>query len=72
MEITHEMTNYIKFALTTSVIYFKMSELMSVATKNNIAGRLPENSRNSFVDLWSKKNKKKTDQKIVFSLRLRC
>ena len=36
----------------------------------NIAGRLPENSRNRFVDLHSKKTVKKTDQKkIVFSLK---
>ena len=35
----------------------------------NINGRLPENSRNSFVDLQSKKTVKKTDQKIVFSLK---
>ena len=35
----------------------------------NIAGRLPENSRNSFVDLQSQKTVKKTDQKIVFSLK---
>ena len=29
----------------------------------NTAGRLPKNSRNSFVDLQSKKTVKKTDQK---------
>ena len=29
----------------------------------HIAGRLPENSRTSFVDLQSQKNSKKTDQK---------
>ena len=34
----------------------------------NIAGRLPENSRNSFVDLQSQKTVKKT-KKIVFSLK---
>ena len=34
-----------------------------------IAGRLPEKSRNSFVDLQSKKAEKKTDQKILFSLK---
>ena len=34
----------------------------------NIAGRLPENSRNRFVDRQSKKTVKKTDQKNVFSL----
>ena len=40
---------------------------------NNIAGRLPENSRNRFVDRKSKKTIKKTDQKkFVFSLRLIC
>ena len=32
----------------------------------NIAGRLPENSRNSFVDLQSKKTVKKTDQKNLY------
>ena len=31
--------------------------------KLNIAGRLPENSRNRFVDRQSKKPVKKTDQK---------
>ena len=30
----------------------------------NIAGRLPENSRNSFVDLQSQKTVKKTPKKI--------
>ena len=30
----------------------------------NIAGRLPENNRNSFVDLQPQKTIKKTDQKI--------
>ena len=35
-----------------------------MATKiKNIAGRLPENSRNRFVDRPSKKTVKKTDQK---------
>ena len=42
-----------------------------MTNRNNIAGRLPENSRNSFVDLQSRKNQyKKTDQKkFVFSLK---
>ena len=31
----------------------------------NIAGRLPENSRNSFIDLQSQKTAKKTEQKIT-------
>ena len=36
----------------------------------NIAGRLPENSRNRFVDRQSKKNSKKDRPKeIVFSLK---
>ena len=36
----------------------------------NIAGRLPENSRNRFVDRQSKKNRKKDrPKKIVFSLK---
>ena len=41
-------------------------------TKNgiNIAGRLPENSRNRFVDRQSKKNSKKDrPKKFVFSLK---
>ena len=33
-------------------------------TYENIAGRLPENSRNSFVDLQSQKTVIKTDQEI--------
>ena len=35
-----------------------------IATNLNIAGRLPENSRNRFVDRQSKKTVEKTDQKI--------
>ena len=35
----------------------------------NIAGRLPENSRNSFVDLQSQKNSKDRPKKLVFSLK---
>ena len=35
----------------------------------NIAGRLPENSRNRFVDRQSKKHSKKQTKKIVFSLK---
>ena len=35
----------------------------------NIAGRLLENSRNRFVDRQSKKTVKKTDKKLVFSLK---
>ena len=36
----------------------------------NIAGRFPENSRNSFVDLQSKKNSKEDrPKKLVFSLK---
>ena len=41
------------------------------SNQNNIAGRLPENSRNSFIDLHSRKDTqtvKQIDQKIVFSL----
>ena len=37
--------------------------------KLNIAGRLSKNSRTRFVDWQSKKTVKKTDQKIVFSLK---
>ena len=37
---------------------------------HNIAGRLPENSRNSFVDLQSQKNiKRDRPKKFVFSLK---
>ena len=40
------------------------------AAINNIAGRLPENSRNRFVDQQSKKNSKKDrPKKFVFSLK---
>ena len=42
-------------------IHFKKSYAKN---RKNIAGRLPENSRNRFVDRQSKKNsKKKADQK---------
>ena len=36
---------------------------LSLGKIKNIAGTLPQNSRNSFVDMQSKKSKKKTDQK---------
>ena len=43
------------------------------STKNqvtNIAGKLPENSRNSFVDLQTQKNSKRgRPKKFVFSLK---
>ena len=43
---------------------------MRAAINKNIAGRLPENSRNRFVDRQSKKTVKNTDQKkFVFSLK---
>ena len=35
----------------------------------NIASRLPENSRNSFVDLQSKKTVKRQTKKLAFSLK---
>ena len=35
----------------------------------NIIGRLPENSRNSFIDLQSQKNGKRLTKKFVFSLK---
>ena len=35
----------------------------------NIVGRLPENSRNSFVDLRSQKSGKRLTKKFVFSLK---
>ena len=41
----------------------------SVSNSVNIAGRLPENSPNSFVDLQSQKTVKRTTKKIVFSLK---
>ena len=47
---------------------FAMNQTWSTMTSIvlNIAVRLPENSRNSFVDLQSNS---KTEQKIVFSLK---
>ena len=45
--------------------------LRKISSKKwNIAGRLPKNSRNSFVDLQSQKNSKKDrPKKFVFSLK---
>ena len=37
--------------------------LTKTTSKKNIAGRLPENSRNRFVDRQSKKTVKKAEQK---------
>ena len=46
--------------------------LCSLAQINNIAGRLPENSRNSFVDLQSQKQLKRQTKKLLFSDTLDC
>ena len=43
----------------------KVSQKSNV-TYVNIAGRLPENSRNSFIDLQSQKTVKKTEKKPSF------
>ena len=57
---------YLDEEKTVVMIFVK---LCKKTTKNayktnlNIAGRLPENSRNSFIDLQSQKTVKKTDQK---------
>ena len=48
---------------------FKVVQPTTFNQIKNIAGRLPENSHNSFVDLQSQKTVKKTDQKFVFSLK---
>ena len=43
---------------------------MNERTIQDIAGTLPENSRNSFVDLKSQKNSKKDrPKKVLFSLK---
>ena len=39
------------------------NNFLSCKKNKNIAGRLPEKSRNRFVDRQSKKTVKKTDQK---------
>ena len=39
-----------------------LDSMLTLSETENIAGRLPENSRNSFVDLQSQKTVK-TDQK---------
>ena len=41
-----------------------------LTTKQNTAGKLPENSRKSFIDLQSQKDGE-TDQKILYEM-LRC
>ena len=45
--------------------YFVQIRGLLMFTNQNIAGRLSENSRNSFVDLHSQKECKKPDQKIL-------
>ena len=50
--------NYCKHNFNTFQKYNRVLKL------KNIAGRLPENSRNRFVDRQFKKDGKKTDQKI--------
>ena len=52
---------------TSDGFKFKRNRLKLTITQNqvtNIAGRLPENNHNNWVDLQSKKTVKKTDQKI--------
>ena len=47
-----------------------LESFSSVEYGINIAGRLPENSRNRFVDRQSKKNSKRDrPKKLVFSLK---
>ena len=48
----------------------RLKTLIYMHQSLNIAGRLPENSRNSFVDLQTKKNSKRgRPKKFVFSLK---
>ena len=55
---------------TVSEVSQKSNVKVVTYTKRNIAGRLPENSRNTFVDRQSKKEvKKDRPKKFVFSLR---
>ena len=52
------------FLLVSIGISKSSQNITPISTGNlNIAERLPENSRNTFVDLQSKESKKKTDQK---------
>ena len=56
----------------TSISYVPSDfSTLSTFKTTNIAGRLPENSRNRFVDRQSKKNIEKKDRpkKFVFSLK---
>ena len=48
-----------------------LKKLFLVQLITNVSGRLPENSRNSFVDLQSQKNRQTKDRqkKFVFSLK---
>ena len=47
----------------------KCGDYIHCENKTDIAGRLPENSRNSFVDLQSQKTAKQTAKKFVISLK---
>ena len=62
------------YRLETALLWGRAStvivEGVTRMKKQNIAGRLPENSRNSFVDLQSQKNSKEDrPKKFVFSLK---
>ena len=66
----------IKFSVATRnyamTYYQSLEEIpwpLRPAKIKNIAGRLPENSRNSFIDLQSRKTVKKTEQKLLCSIK---
>ena len=58
---------YLRAISQKLALCYKLKNTINKFTKPNIAGRLPENSRNSFVDLQSQKKKQDRPKKQFFS-----
>ena len=62
---------YLRAISQKPALCYKFKNTLNKFTKRNIAGRLPEKSRKSFVESAVSKNKKKQDRqkKIVFFMK---
>ena len=68
MNFAQEQLEMTQLFLTTAVLTQledKQKSKLNVLKKQNIAGRVPENSRHSFVDLQSHKNSKNDRPKKI-------
>ena len=71
--IFYLVCKFLHIQLDSEITHISALKLSAIKHNTNIAGRLPENSRNRFVDRQSKKTVKETDQKnSSFHWRLIC